>query len=253
VKWHYTIGLLLGILACGTLGHAQTVVAYNTVAFGNGGRGINNPTVTVCAHVQPPANPCTGTLTTLYSNSALSAQTNPFLGDTFGNVNFWSAPGTYDISIAAPLLPTYTYSVTLGGSGIPGTVSVNLTAQTGNINPTTLYAVPIGAGGMYRVSCYIVTTQAATVSSTLPSCVITWTDADTSVSPSFPITATSTQNIVGVVGPNVINNGGVITSSPFPINVKGGTNIQYNTSNYASSGATPMQFAIHIRLENLGP
>jgi hypothetical protein len=118
VKWAYTIGLLLGALLCSSTGHAQSVVAYNTIALGNAGRGIPNPTVTVCAHVQPPTNPCTGTLITLYSNSALSALTNPFLGDTFGNINFWALPGTYDISIAAPLLPTYTYSVTTGGSGI---------------------------------------------------------------------------------------------------------------------------------------
>lgn len=237
----------MGTLLCSSTGQAQTLVAYNTVAFGNGGRGINNPTVTVCAHVQPPANPCTGTLVTLYSNSALSAQTNPFLGDTFGNVNFWAAPGTYDISIAAPLLPTYTYSVTLGGMGVltavPVIAEVNLTTQAGNLGPTTFYAVPSIGAGIYRFHCYIVETQAATSSSTTPLCNAVFTDLDTSVAETISTGSGSGANTVGT-----LNN-----AFPTYLNVKASTNIQYSTSSYASSGATPMQYALHIRLEYLGP
>jgi hypothetical protein len=35
-------------------------------------------------------------------------------------------------------------------------------------------------------------------------------------------------------------------------NVKASTNISVQTTGYASSGATPMQFAAHVRLEFLG-
>lgn len=246
MRWYYTVGLLLGALLCSSTGHAQTVVAYNTVAFGNGGRGINNPTVTVCAHVQPPANPCTGTLITLYSNSALSALTNPFLGDTFGNVNFWSAPGTYDISIAAPLLPTYTYSVTLGG-GTGSIVSVNLLAQTANIGFTTLYAIPSSGVGMYRVSCFTVITTAAGTSSTLPTCQVNWTDADSSVGSNWVVATNSSANTVGTNGLTSVADGSIT------FNAKAGTNIQYTTVGYASNPASTMQYAVHLRLEYLGP
>lgn len=360
MKWVYTLTLLLGTLACSTLGYAQTVVPYNTVAFGSGGRGINNPTVTVCAHVQPPTNPCTGTLATLYANSALGSMTNPFLGDTFGNVNFWAAPGIYDISIAASLLPTYTYSITLSGVSIsagsnisftgnnthsgtelfaglaaaistksspytltafdswinvtgtttitiphlltgqiwhvkntgtaivtlspdsgtldgvasipllpqnstevtcdgtncqtglafPYTIAeVNLSTQAANIATATLYAVPAGGAGVYRISAYEVLTQAATSSSTLPSVNIAWTDADSSAA------ETGTPAASGGSGNTVGNTNFPIATSPgiYVVSAKASTNIQYSTAGYASSGATPMQYALHIRLEYLGP
>jgi hypothetical protein len=36
------------------------------------------------------------------------------------------------------------------------------------------------------------------------------------------------------------------------INAKASTNIQYNTSGYASTG-TPMQYAVHLKAVYLGP
>jgi hypothetical protein len=97
---------------------------------------------------------------------------------------------------------------------------------------------------MYRVSCYIVETLAATTSSTLPSCRVTWTDKDTSTVETIAWTATGTANVVGTFG-------AVNTAYPSAgvIYVKASTNIQISTSGYASSGATSMAFALHAKVE----
>jgi len=120
--------------------------------------------------------------------------------------------------------------------------SYNAVAQSANIGATTLYAIPVGQAGLYRVSAYAVVTQAATTSSTLPNVGILWTDSDSSVALlANTVTPTNTANAPGAFGPGDI-----------VINANAGTNIQFQTSNYASSGATPMQYAVHLRVEYLG-
>ena len=57
---------------------------------------------------------------------------------------------------------------------------VDLTNQSANISSTPLYTPP--ADGTYRISCYAVVTTAAGTSSSLPSCQVNFTDADTGVS-----------------------------------------------------------------------
>jgi hypothetical protein len=146
--------------------------------------------------------------------------------------------------------------VNLGGAGahgfIGGTVpqvvaSANATAQGANIGSTTLYAVPAGSGGMYRASVYLVITQAATTSSTMPAGQVAWTDSDTSGAEGpISITNTSTANIVGLPSSSATGLGMLV------IYAKAGTNITYSTTGYVSSGVTPMQYAIHVRLEYLG-
>jgi hypothetical protein len=120
--------------------------------------------------------------------------------------------------------------------------SFNAVAQAANIGATTVYAVPVGGAGLYRVSAYAVVTQAATTSSTLPNVGVLWTDNDANVALSAnTVTPTNTANAPGAFGPGDI-----------VISARGGTNIQFQTSNYASSGATPMQYAVHLRVEYLG-
>ena len=120
-------------------------------------------------------------------------------------------------------------------------------AQAANIAATTLYTVPASGAGMYRVSFYAVITQAATTSSTLPFGQIVYTDNDTSLTNTATFTNTNTANAVGSVAA-LFTGGG---SMPV-LNVKPGTIIQYQTTSYASTGATPMQYAVHIKLEYLG-
>jgi hypothetical protein len=118
--------------------------------------------------------------------------------------------------------------------------SFNVATQAANIAPTTIYAVP--TGGLYRVAIYAVETQAATTSSTLPNVGVLWTDNDTNVALSaVTVTPTNTANALGAFG-----------NADIVISAKSGTNIQYQTSNYASVGGTPMQYAVHLRVEYLG-
>jgi hypothetical protein len=123
--------------------------------------------------------------------------------------------------------------------------------QAGNFAAATLYTVPPNAGGMYRVSCQMVITQVATTSSVLPNCQVIWIDVDTSLGEFTNLTFTSTSNTLGQVGLSA--SGANASPEPQIINAKAGSLIQWLTANYASVGATPMQYAVHIKLEYLGP
>jgi hypothetical protein len=132
---------------------------------------------------------------------------------------------------------------TLVGNGLSAIVAkVDLATQNANISTTTLYAVPANEGGMYRASCYAVETTADGASSTLPNIGVGWTDADSSVALSAGnVTPTNTANAAGAFG-----QGSQI------VYAKGGTNITYQTSNYASGTAGAMKYSVHIKLEKLG-
>jgi hypothetical protein len=125
----------------------------------------------------------------------------------------------------------------------PVQASVNLTTQAANVAVTTIVGASTLAG-LYSVSIYMGVTQAATSSSTLPDITIGWTDADTSVVRSMQVTAGNSGNTT-----STSTNGDVV------INAKAATNITYTIGGnqaYASSGATAMQYACHIRLQYLG-
>jgi hypothetical protein len=114
----------------------------------------------------------------------------------------------------------------------------DLTLQTANISATTLFPTP--PIGMYRVSVYIVQTQAATTSGTLPSVVVVFTDGDTSVTETLTVTTTSTANTVGTQAQGRAS-----------FYAKSTADITFSTTGYASVGATPLAYAVHIRLESL--
>jgi hypothetical protein len=123
-------------------------------------------------------------------------------------------------------------------SGTGAVASVDLTAQTANIGATTMYAVPGGGAGMYRAVVYAIVTQAATTSSTLPKIQITWTDKDSST--------------VQTVDATVLNSGNTLTTvegGSVPMSVAASTNVQYTATGLATSGATALQYALHIKLE----
>jgi hypothetical protein len=123
--------------------------------------------------------------------------------------------------------------------------TVDRTAQTANIGAATqLYAVPSNGAGLYRVSVYIVVSQAATTSSTLPDSRIFWTDQNSSAAITTSMTASSNANTT-----STFMQGTII------VNAKANTTINYDAGQvtpYASSGATPMQYAYHARVEYLG-
>lgn len=119
---------------------------------------------------------------------------------------------------------------------------VNTSPTAANISPTTIFTVPTGKGGMYRAVCYGVVSTAATTSSTLPNIGINWTDNITGT----PLSATT------VTSTNPANAVGAFAQGIQVFNAASGSTIQYLTSNYASSGATAMQYNVYIRLEYLG-
>lgn len=117
-----------------------------------------------------------------------------------------------------------------------------LVTQAANVTSQTLYSVPAGQDGTYRVSLYAEVTQAATTSSTLPNVGLGWTGRDSNTAVALPTaTPTNPANALGALGNSTQN-----------ISCKGGTNITIQTSNYASSGATPMQYAVRAVVEYLG-
>jgi hypothetical protein len=119
---------------------------------------------------------------------------------------------------------------------------INLTNQNANIGSTLLYAVPASGAGFYRATCYAVETTPDGASSTLPNTGIGWTDSDTSVAlVAGTVTPTNTNNATGAFGQGVQ-----------VFYAKASTNINYQTSNYASGSAGVMKYALHIKLEYLG-
>lgn len=116
---------------------------------------------------------------------------------------------------------------------------VDLFLQTGNIAGGVYTIRPGEVSYFARISVDEVITQAATGSSTLPSVSVTWTDGDNGQVQSATVTPT------GATG-NSLTTGahGTIFIRP-----QANSSINFGTSGYASSGATPMQYALHIRAE----
>jgi len=115
-------------------------------------------------------------------------------------------------------------------------------AQTAAIPANTLYAVPVGGAGMYRISYVAKVTTPATTSSVLGGAnglQIVYTDNDDSVVVTTAAGPTSNLNTT-----QAQINGSII------VNAKASTNIQYSIG-YTSVGATPMAFALHVKVEAL--
>lgn len=134
-----------------------------------------------------------------------------------------------------------------GGGPIIRVAKNDSPAQTANIPATNLLTA--AAAGTYRLSCYVVITTAATTSSTMPSCSALWTDSDSSAAETVQITTTSAANTVGTNSLSVANTGGAGVAV---FQVKSVSNVQFQTSSYASTGGTAMQYAVHVKLEYLG-
>jgi hypothetical protein len=136
----------------------------------------------------------------------------------------------------------------VNGIGLQRVGTISQTAQAANIAAgvaTTLLTVPANVNGTYRLACYVVLTQAATTSSTLPACNVVYTDADTSTVETIAMTTSPTTNTVGTLGAIAV------TALP-SFQAKAGTTIQYSTSGYASVGGTVMQYAVRVKAEFLG-
>ena len=122
------------------------------------------------------------------------------------------------------------------------------TAQVASTSGATLSA-SLPQTGFYQVSGYIKKTTAATTSSTLGPLTLTYTDGgdSTVLTPTLAfltsagaIATTNATNSTTVTGMNSI--------VPFSFYGKAGTSVTFSLT-YASSGAVPMAYEVHLRLE----
>lgn len=164
----------------------------------------------------------------------------PSVGQVVGRVLSTNvAGGTYAID----LFPSESRGFAPGGIAVN---AVDLTAQGANC-ATQTFVTP-AANGYYRLSINLTITQAATTSSSTPIVTFNYTDAGSSTAQSFNVLGSSSSNSLGQQG--IMANGLFSTLPPFfGVFAKSGVAITLTCAGYATSGATPMQYALHGRLE----
>lgn len=206
-------------------------------------------------------------ITTLRSNLSPGESVTFFVSSgtaqfaTGGNLGLALAASPYVVnagdSVTFTRVDAGTPAFILTGTSVTrgGTAKVDTTGLAANVGSTVLYTVPANQGGMYLISGYDVVTQQATTTSTLPNIQIVWTDNDTNVaSAAVNLTPSSAGGPANpAVGFNSLNNVGAAgVGNIITVSAKAGSNINYQTVNYASTGATAMQYALHIKVQYLG-
>lgn len=116
--------------------------------------------------------------------------------------------------------------------------SLDLTAQAANISSQTLFTPT--ATGTYLINYYSVVTQPATTSSTFPAGQLQWTDPDTNAQ--VIASAISFSGSGNLVGSNSVAAG----ANTRVFRAKAGAAVLISNTGYATVGATPMQYAVHV-------
>jgi hypothetical protein len=114
-----------------------------------------------------------------------------------------------------------------------------LTAQAANVPVTNLVA-SVPASARYRISIYEIVTTPASASSTLPSVVISWTDADN----------TTVQSVTFVPPTATGNTDTTLQSATTLVSALTGTPITVSTTGYSSSAAG-MRYSLYVETELL--
>jgi len=120
------------------------------------------------------------------------------------------------------------------------------TAQTASI--TNANITTASSDTRYLISGTVMVTRAATTSASLTT-TITYTDADRNTPMILTMAGFNSAGSLATTPANSITSTGVLNFTTV-INVKSGTAVTYSTT-YASSGATTMQYSIHMREEVL--
>lgn len=119
--------------------------------------------------------------------------------------------------------------------------SVNLTAQAAAIAATTLYAVPVGQSGLYRVTVDAITTTVGTTGTV--STTISWNNGVIALNAiGFQLNLTALGSEVGLTRS--------VGGDSVTVFAVGGTNIQYSTTFSNVTGAP--QYSLRLRTEFLG-
>ncbi|MGH6837496.1 MAG: beta strand repeat-containing protein [Methylocella sp.] len=275
-----------GVLGSNTAADGRGVAGVANTGAGIGVFGATTSTTASTIGVYGSATGATGATYGVYGINASAAGTGGYFTNTGGGYALVTGTGNVGIANAAPGAKldigtvgalgtlrlegntsgyvqlqtaaaagswTATLPATAGSSGQQlttdgagvlswaggGTVAtVDSTAQGANIGLTTL--VTPGANNFYRVSCFVVLTRAATTSSVMPACNFAYTDESSTAVAATALTSTSVANAVGTK-----------SSGTAVLYAKSGVAIQYSTTGFVTSGATTMQYAVHVRLELL--
>ena len=126
-------------------------------------------------------------------------------------------------------------------SGASIVSTVRLTAQASAISSTTLYAVPVGATGLYRVQAVVVVTTVGT-SGTISANVV-WTDEANQSQTANDLDQTGSVNTLGQT-----INGGAIGPS-VNVSAKESTNITYSTTFNTVVGSP--QYTVYFVVERI--
>lgn len=120
----------------------------------------------------------------------------------------------------------------------------NNTGLTANLGATTIYTIPAGLSGLYRLHFYLRVTTAGATSSTLPNANVIFTSGGVTITTG---TSTGTTNVTATSAGNTTT-----TSQEGSVAVQcdASTNIQVQTTNFAANAA--MTYELRVRVEYLG-
>jgi hypothetical protein len=122
-----------------------------------------------------------------------------------------------------------------GDHGLRLACGDNATKQTANVPSTTIATTSRLADRFYRITCAVLVTKAA-ASSTMPACNFGYTDETGTSHRGIQMTATG-------------GTGSSWGSATFF--AKANTAVDYGTSGYADSGTMPMNYSVHVVLEQI--
>lgn len=128
--------------------------------------------------------------------------------------------------------------------GVPASSwNATATAQAANLSAQAFSpAITSATAGRYRASCYIAVTRQATTTATVPDCNLICTDPTDSV-------AKTIQIVPAIAGVAANPTTSVASSGSGICDAAAATGITWSTTNYASTGATTMQYKVYIILE----
>jgi hypothetical protein len=213
-----------------------------------------------CPAGPPILNPASGssTILTFYDDGTYIY----WLGSNYNtteNLSDWSNAGASTNYVATCQTTAAgkctSWAPAAGAVGGPVLVqSVDRTGLSADVGNTPAFTTPPGIGS-YLVTCYTVLTTPDATSSTLPYCYIGYVDGDTGVNAiaaggtggNFPLGTTSPGNTISDVSRN--------SQSPntIYIHTASSSSISYGTAGYTSNVPGTMQFALHLRIEYIGP
>lgn len=177
------------------------------------------------------------------SNTATASGVGAIVGPAVANftrINVTTLTG------GGSLLVVYTGFVTNPNPTTTKTSS-SFTTQSAALPATTLYAVPAGAGGLYRIGFSANVTQAATISCLLGGATgfqVIYVDAISGVTITTPV-APLFGSTAALLAVNTTQNQ---CSGEVIVNAAQSTNIQIQFG-YTSVGATPMQYSLNVTCE----